>query len=52
MKLHQKVSKTDSLYVCRDCDFVNDNAYDIDKCPYCSSDDWVEFKKVKDIDDE
>lgn len=34
----------EQFYVCRDCNFVHTTAYDIDKCPYCKSDDWIEYK--------
>lgn len=35
------------FYVCNDCNFVHTSGYDIDKCPYCSSDDWIEYEKVE-----
>ena len=36
------------IYVCRDCYFTHDSMYDIDKCPYCKSDDWAEFYEAED----
>lgn len=40
-----------TIYVCRDCLFVDSHPDDIgaiDKCPYCRSDDWVHYDKEED----
>ena len=42
------------IYVCRDCDFVESHGegWGLDKCPYCRSDDWVEYIRNTEDDDE
>lgn len=37
------------LYVCRDCRWVDHHGadIDIDKCPYCGSDNWAQYALCK-----
>lgn len=46
----QLSSQPSQFYVCRDCNFVHTDPYDIDKCPYCKSDDWIKYKKEDEND--
>jgi len=42
----QLINLPEMIYVCRDCNFIHTSQYEIDKCPYCRSDDWVEYEPI------
>ena len=39
------------IYICRDCNFL-DKEGSLDKCPYCKSDDWIDYEKQEEEEDE
>ena len=41
----------DKFYVCDCCNFAHTTS-EIDKCPYCGSDGWIEYKSESDDTDE
>lgn len=51
MRIHSNEPPKE-IYVCRNCLFLNDDGYEIDKCPYCHNDDWVHYIKEDEDDDE
>ena len=51
MQLPQRTKDFDTIYVCRDCSFIHNSAYDIDKCPHCKCDDWVYYVRSEPDED-